>query len=606
MPSPASAAAAARRGSPEKPTYERQRQWQASLRGGTMRMRRHADRPPPSSPPPSGGARDPELLHRTRYSHDDMRRGALRQSTERQRARAIARAELECIRRARMRAPKDSSENKDALPKAGEHMVTPTWVPVDRSVDDSSSDREEDLLSESGATPWISPRRYYHGFGSKASQDWDELWDSGVSAAAAAASTSAGSAETSDTGNTRTDTPATAALLRAQRGDSRAPVPTASDINASNDMPKYRYRQAERRKTSLVALEKRIAEAEKRLDMRERFTRSDSHNAPVATPRRTRSAGEDARDSAAAIKRLARARVVSIELTEDGLEQEQLWKSRRRQHQQQYPRGRPPRVASGLESSPSDWLAPPSLSATRQTDHEFGSHVGSPAPAQHAGATAREEEEKFTQHDIGKSSEDALRKVAEHLVTPKWVSVEGSVDESSSVRGDDDHDEDDDLTSGDGLHVEPEASSSADASEMMPKNLRCPSGHDLEAFETPMDGYKCDECGAVTTAQHLMQSCRLCEHDVCEECVRNRFQPRRSMLDEVSMSTDAIGNDRGQRDFPFDLSSIGFEPSRQDSDLSEMNSGGGLRRKQQARSSRLIERIVALLILSYFAMVYVW
>eukprot|EP01046_Picozoa_sp_COSAG06_P057899 COSAG06_NODE_11444_length_1509_cov_1.390071_3_plen_153_part_01 len=143
--------------------------------------------------------------------------------------------------------------------------------------------------------------------------------------------------------------------------------------------------------------------------------------------------------------------------------------------------------------------------------------------------------------------------------------------------------------------------------------LRCPNDHELSVFETPVDGYCCDLCGATVAARHLMQSCRPCEHDVCDDCVQKHNQAwqgqegqegqegqgQPSMLEEVRATTEGAG------DFPFDLSSILFEPQNKPPNAAVAGAGaagaaaaaggGGRTRKKKQRSSRLIERCVALL-----------
>ena len=106
----------------------------------------------------------------------------------------------------------------------------------------------------------------------------------------------------------------------------------------------------------------------------------------------------------------------------------------------------------------------------------------------------------------------------------------------------------------------------------------------------------------------------MCEHDICKECIRSRVKRdlqqvgeiavQRSMLDDVATMTKGTDG-RGLQEFPVDLSSVLFEESAHGMPASDRRSGGR-KRKQQARNSRVIEWSVALLILLYVAVVYVW
>lgn len=585
MPSPGSVAAAARRGSPDRPTHEQQRQWQDSLR-----RRRPPDRPPPS--PPAIRARHAQLdtadksLRCVRLdSDDDAGRAELRQGTERARAAAIAKAEIECIRRAELRAA-----------QAALASTSPQCLDVD-----------ENSSSETGGTPWITPR-YNRGLDSSSvpDPDWDELWDSGVSAAAAAASSAPESAETSSEHSRRAYTRATAALLRAQNGDARAPVPYID-----SEMTSRKQRGAEQRNASLAALEKRVAEAEKKLERRERSARRSSADMSAGALRRTRSAGEYARTSMAEIKRVAHSRVVSIELTEDGLEQEHLWLERRRQVQQQQARlNSTGQVAGEPSGSPGGWLGSASLAARVESEN------CSSLPTQsQSGGACHSPLERSSRGAAGESFAAQTKVADERKRHQQYVLEQKETVLQHEACGNSSDGDDDDIGSGDGLHVEPEPTKSPKPSDSLLPDLVCPNGHELTAYETPIDGYKCDECGTIVSARHLMQSCRPCEHDICEECVRSRIQRelhqvgesgvQRSMLDDVAMTTERTTDGRGLQEFPFDLSSVLFEKSAHDRTATDPRSGGR-RRKQQARSSRVIEWSVALLILAYFTAVYMW
>lgn len=562
MPSPGSVTAAVRRGSPDRPTHEQQRQWhwQDSLR---LRTRSRPDRPPPS--PPSRERQDTDPLQHARRSDDDARWAGLRQGNERARAAGIAKAELECIRRAELRAAKAARSAA--------------------AVDD------EDASSDTGAVPWITPR-YGRGVGSSTlpDPDWDDLWDREVSAAAVAVSSppktsrerSRASAALPRAGGF---SHTTAALLRARHGDARAPVPLIG-----SDAPRRSQREADRRKASLVALEKRVAKAEKMLERRERSSRLGSANMTASTPRRTRSAGENVRTSMAAIRRVAQSRIVAIELTEDGLKQEQLWFDRRRQVQQQ--QARPDsveHVAGEPSGGPGGWLGSASLSGRVESERcsslphksESGAASGESFASHTRVADEREQRETAVKHE---------------------------------PRGNSSDDDEDDIGSGDGLHVEPEILSSPRLNDLPLPEFVCPNGHELTAFETPIDGYKCDECGTIVAACYVMESCRMCEHDICKECIRSRVKRdlqqvgeiavQRSMLDDVATMTKGTDG-RGLQEFPVDLSSVLFEESAHGMPASDRRSGGR-KRKQQARNSRVIEWSVALLILLYVAVVYVW
>ena len=113
----------------------------------------------------------------------------------------------------------------------------------------------------------------------------------------------------------------------------------------------------------------------------------------------------------------------------------------------------------------------------------------------------------------------------------------------------------------------------------------------------------------------MMKSCRQCEHDVCQACVRKLTQPEiqhvdgsgyhQSMLDEVNATTENITSKRRAQNVPFELSSIFFDKC---APVSETNDdiGETARHKQRAGSDRMIERVVASLIVVYVAIVYVW
>ena len=49
--------------------------------------------------------------------------------------------------------------------------------------------------------------------------------------------------------------------------------------------------------------------------------------------------------------------------------------------------------------------------------------------------------------------------------------------------------------------------------------LRCRNGHDLVQFTTPAQTYTCDECGQQQRLRATMAGCRLCDFDLCEQCI---------------------------------------------------------------------------------------
>ena len=260
----------------------------------------------------------------------------------------------------------------------------------------------------------------------------------------------------------------------------------------------------------------------------------------------------------AAIKRVAQRRVVSIELTEDSLEQEALWRSRRLQLQQArlHSKGT---AADQKSSSPGGWLGSASLSARANGEHGSGLLIHS--DSQSAAPSDADEREMYQQvaprhterplhhellmhgHDDSSRRPDTeaysetQRETQTHETQPDTEThreTQGDTPthgERESIQRDSD-DDSDDFGSGDGLHAEPETTPSYHAepetapslklSASLPRDMRCPKGHELLAFETPIDGYKCDECGAIVGAGHLMHSCRPCEHDVCEDCDSSR------------------------------------------------------------------------------------
>jgi hypothetical protein len=487
---------------------------------------------------------DPELQADAHHSGDGARWASLRLGTERARAAAVARAELACIRRAEMRATQVSAPSPP--------------------VDASASDDDEDPSGVS-ATPWISPQ-HHRSAGVRTDPDWDALWDSGVTAAVAAArSPPQTSGERMGERSRRGHSRATAALLRAQNGDARTLVPHSR-------MSGRRQLGAE---SSLLALQKRVAEAKQTLERRERSSRptslSDCADTRAGLPRRTRSAGDDARTSMAAIKRVAQRRVVSIELTEDSLEQEALWRSRRLQLQQArlHSKGT---AADQKSSSPGGWLGFASLSVRANGEHGSGLLIHS--DSQSAAPSDADEREMYQQvgprhterplqheplmHGHGSSrgggcgGDDSSRRLdteaySETQRETQTHETQPDTETHTEIQRDSD-DDSDDFGSGDGLHAEPETPPSPKLSASLPRDMQCLQGHELLAFETPIDGYKCDECGAIVGAGHLMHSCRPCEHDVCEDCVRSRIPLQKfslpekpahpSMLDEVGVTTE--------------------------------------------------------------------
>ena len=120
---------------------------------------------------------------------------------------------------------------------------------------------------------------------------------------------------------------------------------------------------------------------------------------------------------------------------------------------------------------------------------------------------------------------------------------------------------------------------------------RCPAGHELQPFSTPLAGYTCDQCGDRLPAHSRVYSCRPCEYDICVGCHSARLSAEKrgtaapgpadsaarvgswggSMLEEVGQMSD----------FPFELSSV----------------GGGRVAKRRQRRDRHLERTVALAVL---------
>lgn len=46
----------------------------------------------------------------------------------------------------------------------------------------------------------------------------------------------------------------------------------------------------------------------------------------------------------------------------------------------------------------------------------------------------------------------------------------------------------------------------------------CPGKHQLVPFTTPTYDYTCNQCGSKHTKGDTLNSCRLCDHDLCKEC----------------------------------------------------------------------------------------
>ena len=491
------------------PARQQLRPWQDSLHGtaagdGTRRRKHFAP----------GRHQDPELQADEHHPSDGARQTALRLGTDRARAAAIARAELACIRRAEMRAAKISVRSA--------------------SVNASASDDDEGTSGVS-VTPWISPQYHRTSVGVRTTPDpdWDALWDSGVTAAVAATRSPRSSAQTLVERSRRSATRATAALLRAQNGDTRAPVPYGR-ISSRTQL------EVDPREASLLALEKRVAEAKKALERRERSSQTTSDDTRAGLPRRTRSAGDEARTSMAAIKRVAQRRVVSVELTEDSLEQEELWRNRRLQVQQAQLHSKA-YLADQATSSPGGWLGSSSLYARANGERDSGLLIQAQSAAQES--IDADERETYQTDRLRQKESPLQHKLHGHGSTESRDSSRRP--DTQTQAQPDSEDDSDDFASGDGLYAEPETTPSLKLSALLSRDMHCPNFHDLLAFETPIDGYKCDKCGAIVRAGSLMRSCRQCEHDVCGECVRSSIQFQKmaekpahlSMPDEVGVTT---------------------------------------------------------------------
>eukprot|EP00928_Gymnodinium_smaydae_P063064 TRINITY_DN4675_c1_g1_i1.p1 TRINITY_DN4675_c1_g1~~TRINITY_DN4675_c1_g1_i1.p1 ORF type:complete len:359 (-),score=77.18 TRINITY_DN4675_c1_g1_i1:22-1098(-) len=62
------------------------------------------------------------------------------------------------------------------------------------------------------------------------------------------------------------------------------------------------------------------------------------------------------------------------------------------------------------------------------------------------------------------------------------------------------------------------ADSDDDCDDFVPSRCRCPAGHPLERFSTPVDDYRCDICARALPRGTSMRGCRWCNHDVCDRC----------------------------------------------------------------------------------------
>ena len=558
----------------------------SSVRSARPRRLKPTRRPPPKPRSTrSSGSSDGD-------DGADLKRALLRQSSdELARAAAIERAELECICRAEARA------ERNPVLRQPDEWEQPALPPPA-----SSSDDEDDPdAGVAATTPFLSPHR---GPTSAHEAEWDELWDSSV--AAALPSAAARERRRSANGQrARADFRSTAALLRASRGDARAPVPTSSLGRTSSEHD-----------ASLVsALASRVATAERQLQARGSGGKQQQRRAQrwyMEELRRTRSAGST-QESAAAIGRVARSslsRVVSIELAQEADEQEEMWRRqrlqrRRREQQQQLLRTQS--APGDAEASAGGWLgsSPPQVPQRRPPNPSASESSARPANARMKDPMTRAPEpepEPETEPEPTVSSprwpNNPYRSQFEPQGgTPPADDAAATTAARNFVSDEPEHHPVSD-NSDDGMHVEPAA-----AVDLQ----RCPSGHLLTVFETPEKGYSCDLCQTIVETGDRMRSCRTCEHDVCEACA-HKFVPatagdsgaevqriitssgsgsgsQRSMLDEVAAN-----------DFPFGLNSLVFDANE------DSGAGGGRGRKQAERSGRLIERVVALLVVVFVAL----
>jgi hypothetical protein len=80
-----------------------------------------------------------------------------------------------------------------------------------------------------------------------------------------------------------------------------------------------------------------------------------------------------------------------------------------------------------------------------------------------------------------------------------------------------------------------------DEEEEWGQSAECPNGHSLQKLQTDAEGYGCDICEtdfiAMGTSLH---SCRLCDYDVCRDCVADIREPDEAAQEQADQNYEVI------------------------------------------------------------------
>ena len=80
-----------------------------------------------------------------------------------------------------------------------------------------------------------------------------------------------------------------------------------------------------------------------------------------------------------------------------------------------------------------------------------------------------------------------------------------------------------------------------DEEEEWGQSAECPKGHPLQKLQTDAEGYGCDTCETDSIAMGTsLHSCRLCDYDVCQDCIADIREPDEAAQEEADQNYEVI------------------------------------------------------------------
>ena len=80
-----------------------------------------------------------------------------------------------------------------------------------------------------------------------------------------------------------------------------------------------------------------------------------------------------------------------------------------------------------------------------------------------------------------------------------------------------------------------------DEEEEWGQSAECPNGHPLQKLQTDAEGYGCDTCETDSIAMGTsLHSCRLCDYDVCQDCIADIREPDEAAQEEADQNYEVI------------------------------------------------------------------